>query len=66
MQDIERQKIFAPLTEQFEDCAALAAEDQRFGLSREEVIVLPREIKNTTKAAQQSLFLAEQCLDDFR
>ena len=45
MQDTEIQELFARLTAQFEDCAALAVEGQRFGLSREEARELLREIR---------------------
>ena len=44
MQDTEIQELFAQLTAQFEDCAALAAEGQRAGLSQATAAALLREI----------------------
>lgn len=61
--DIEIQEVFARLTALFEDCATLAAEGQRFGLSREEARELLREIRETAKVAEQSLFRVELYLD---
>lgn len=63
MQDTEIQELFARLTAQFEDCAALAAEGQRAGLSREEARELLREIRGTKRAAKQSLSCVERYLD---
>lgn len=57
MQDTEIQELFARLTAQFEDCAALAAEGQRAGLSREEARKLLHEIR-ATKGLPSSLFSA--------
>lgn len=62
MQDAELQEIFARLTAQFEDCAALAAEGQRAGLSTEEAGKLFRKIRETARAAKQSLCRVEQYL----
>ena len=62
MQDTEIQELFAQLTAQFEDCAALAVEGQRFGLSREEARELLREIREIGKVAELSLSRVEQYL----
>ena len=62
VQDTEMQELFARLTAQFEDCAALAAEGQRAGLSREEAGKLFRKIRETARAAKQSLSRVEQYL----
>ncbi|MEZ5747443.1 hypothetical protein [Defluviimonas sp. SAOS-178_SWC] len=63
MQDTEMQELFARLTAQFEDCAALAAEGQRAGLSWEEARKLFHEIRATKRAAKQSLSRVERYLD---
>ncbi|MFO1176013.1 MAG: hypothetical protein U1E48_12575 [Paracoccaceae bacterium] len=63
MQDTEIQEHFARLTAQFEDCAALAAEGQRAGLSWKEARKLFHEIRATTRAANQSLSCVERYLD---
>lgn len=66
MQDTEIQELFARLTAQFEDCAALAAEGQRAELSREEAWKLFHEIRVTTRAAKQYLSQIERYLDRWR
>ena len=63
MQDTEIQELFARLTAQFEDCAALAAEGQRAGLSGEEAGKLFQQIRATARTAKQSLFQDERYLD---
>lgn len=63
MQDTEIQELFARLTAQFEDCAALAAEGQRAGLSQARAAGLLREIKDVTKRTEQSLSLVKEYLD---
>ena len=63
MQDTEIQEHFARLTAQFEDCAALAAEGQRDGLSREEARKLFCELKDRTEFSGQSLALVKHYLD---
>lgn len=45
MHEIEVQELFARLTSQFEDAAALAAEGQRAGLLSEEAVRLLRDIR---------------------
>ena len=62
MQDTEIQEFFARLTAQFEDCATLSAEGQRFGISREEARELLREIREIGKVAELSLSRVEQYL----
>lgn len=66
MHGTEMQEIFARPTALFEDCAALAAEGQRVGLSREEARKLLREIRETVKIAEQSLSRVEKYLDSWR
>ena len=63
MQDTEIQELFARLTAQFEDCAALAAEGQRVGLSPARAAGLLREIRVILEGAEQSLALVEQYRD---
>ena len=63
MQDTEIQELFARLTAQFEDCAALAAEGHQAGLSREEARELLREIRNIFDEAERCLARIEQCKD---
>ena len=63
MQDTEIQELFARLTAQFEDCAALAAEGQRAGLSQARAAGLLREIRDVTKRTEQSLSLVKEYLD---
>ena len=46
MQEIEVQELFARLTGQFEDAAALAAEGQRAGLPPEVAVRLLRDIRS--------------------
>lgn len=48
MPDAEIQELFAKLTGQFEDAAALAAEGQRAGLTKEIAVILLREIRTWT------------------
>ena len=59
----EIQDIFARLTVQFEDCAALAVEGQHPNLSREEAGKLFLEISETTKRVERCLALVEQYRD---
>lgn len=63
MQDTEIQEIFARLTAQFEDCAALAADGQHAGLSQATAAGLLREIRDILEGAEQSLALVEQYRD---
>lgn len=63
MQDTEIQELFARLTAQFEDCAALADEGQRAGLSQARAAGLLREIRDVTKRTEQSLSLVKEYLD---
>lgn len=57
------QELFARLTAQFEDCAALAAEGQRAGLSQERAAGLLREITDVTKRTERCLALLKVFLD---
>ena len=63
VQDTEMQELFARLTAQFEDCAALAAEGQRAGLSQARAAELLREIRGITKRTRRSLSLVQEYLD---
>ena len=63
MQDTEIQEHFARLTAQFEDCAALAAEGQRAGLSQATAAGLLREISDILKGVEQCLALIGQYRD---
>lgn len=62
MQDTGIQELFARLTAQFEDCAALAAERQRAGLSQARTAGLLREIRDVTKRTERSLSLIQEYL----
>jgi len=63
VQDTEIQELFARLTAQFEDCAALAAEGQRAGLSQATAAGLLREIRDITKRTERCLALLKVYLD---
>lgn len=63
MQDTEIQELFARLTAQFEDCAALAAEGQRAGLSQATAAALLREIRGITMRIERCLALLKAYLD---
>ncbi|MBN8630054.1 MAG: hypothetical protein J0L76_04270 [Rhodobacterales bacterium] len=60
MPDIEVQELFARLTGQFEDAAALAAEGQRARLTKEIAVTLLREIRAHIDGTTRSLAEIEQ------
>lgn len=62
MIEVEIQELFARLTGQFEDAAALAAEGQCAGLSKEIAVTLLREIRAHIDGTTRSLADTEQRL----
>lgn len=63
MQDTDIEELFARLTAQFEDGAALAAEGQRAGISPEQAARLCREIRDIMKRAERCVALVEDYLE---
>lgn len=62
MHEIELQELFARLTSQFEDAAALAAEGQRAGLTPEVAVRLLRNVRGIFDGAARDLTQIERRL----
>lgn len=62
MQEIEVQELFARLTGQFEDAAALAAEGQRAGFPNEVTVRLLRDIRAIIDGSARDLAEIERRL----